>query len=184
MKKILASQVVMLVSTLVVWAPKIFSVTPPPKAAPSPSLFGRCIRMTSIMRIATITSTTSSKLIKMVMGTANMAKVADLSTRKTGGLTADYAGRENARASLSLLPHLCHPRNPRLNVPETQSAHRHFAMNPDAVHDPKPEHNHERERTTVTDQRQRHASDRQDRNRHPYILENVGKNQRGHSDDQ
>ncbi len=42
-KKIPASQEVNLTSTLVVCAPKIFSVTPPPKAAPSPSLFGRCI---------------------------------------------------------------------------------------------------------------------------------------------
>lgn len=50
-----ASQPVTLVKTLVVWAPKIFSVTPPPKAAPSPSLFGRCMRMTSIISTATKT---------------------------------------------------------------------------------------------------------------------------------
>ena len=75
----------MVVSTFVVWAPKIFSVTPPPNAAPSPSLFGRCIKMTSIMRIATIASITSRKLIKMVMGTGNMAKAADLSTTKGRG---------------------------------------------------------------------------------------------------
>jgi hypothetical protein len=54
-KKIAASQPVTFVSTLVVWAPKIFSVTPPPKAAPKPSLFGRCIRMMSIMSTATKT---------------------------------------------------------------------------------------------------------------------------------
>ena len=51
-KKMLASQVVAVVRTFVVCAPKIFSVTPPPKAAPRPSLFGRCIRMTNIMRSA------------------------------------------------------------------------------------------------------------------------------------
>ena len=54
-KKIAASQPVTLVSTLVVCAPKMFSVTPPPKAAPRPSLFGRCIRMTSIMSNASKT---------------------------------------------------------------------------------------------------------------------------------
>src|SRR5713101_4524111 len=54
-KKIPANQAVNLTSTLVVCAPKIFSVTPPPKAAPSPSLFGRCIKMTSNIRSATRT---------------------------------------------------------------------------------------------------------------------------------
>src|SRR5436190_7862477 len=54
-KKIPVSQPVNLTRTLVVCAPKIFSVTPPPKAAPSPSLFGRCIRMTSSIRSATRT---------------------------------------------------------------------------------------------------------------------------------
>jgi hypothetical protein len=41
-----ASQLVIFVSTLVVCAPKMFSVTPPPNAAPRPSLFGRCIKIT------------------------------------------------------------------------------------------------------------------------------------------
>jgi hypothetical protein len=54
-KKIPVSQEVNLTSTLVVWAPKIFSVTPPPKAAPSPSLFGRCIRITRTISSATRT---------------------------------------------------------------------------------------------------------------------------------
>jgi len=54
-KKIPVSQPVNLTSTLVVWAPKIFSVTPPPKAAPSPSLLGRCIKMTSSIKSATST---------------------------------------------------------------------------------------------------------------------------------
>ena len=54
-KKIPVSQPVNLTRTLVVCAPKIFSVTPPPKAAPRPSLFGRCIRMTSSIRRATRT---------------------------------------------------------------------------------------------------------------------------------
>jgi hypothetical protein len=54
-KKIAANQPVILVRTLVVWAPKIFSVTPPPNAAPRPSLFGRCIRMIRIMSTETKT---------------------------------------------------------------------------------------------------------------------------------
>ncbi len=62
-------------------------------------------------------------------------------------------------------------------------AHRHFAMNPDAVHDPEPEHDHERERTAVTDQRQRQTRDRQNRDRHPDILEDVGENEGADSDD-
>jgi len=51
-KKIPVSQPVNLTRTLVVWAPKIFSVTPPPNAAPSPSLLGRCIKMTSTIKSA------------------------------------------------------------------------------------------------------------------------------------
>lgn len=50
-----ASQPVIFVSTFVVCAPKMLSVTPPPKAAPRPSLFGRCIRMIKI--ISNVTST-------------------------------------------------------------------------------------------------------------------------------
>src|SRR5712692_11642177 len=87
-KKIPANQPVNLTSTLVVCAPKIFSVTPPPKAAPSPSLFGRCIRMTSIMRTATNASITSRQLIRMDIGTGNMAKAADLSTAKAEPATS------------------------------------------------------------------------------------------------
>ena len=45
-KNATASHVVNLTSTFVVWAPKRFSVIPPPNAAPRPSLRGRCIRTT------------------------------------------------------------------------------------------------------------------------------------------
>ena len=55
-------------------------------------------------------------------------------------------------------------------------------MNPDAVYDSETEHDHEHKRTAVTDQRQRHAGNRQDGNRHPDVLENVCKNQRADSD--
>jgi hypothetical protein len=54
-KNIPANQEVNLTRTLVVCAPKIFSVTPPPNAAPSPSLFGRCIRITRVISNATRT---------------------------------------------------------------------------------------------------------------------------------
>jgi hypothetical protein len=54
-KKIPASHAVNFTSTLVVCAPKIFSVTPAPNAAPRPSLLGRCIKMTSSIKSATST---------------------------------------------------------------------------------------------------------------------------------
>ena len=57
-------------------------------------------------------------------------------------------------------------------------------MNPDAVHDSEREHNHERERTAVTDERQRHTGDRQDGNGHADILENVRENERGYPNHQ
>src|SRR5437764_13626424 len=57
-------------------------------------------------------------------------------------------------------------------------------MNPDAVHDSECEHNHERERTAVTDERQRHTGDRANCDSHPDILENVGENERGYPNHQ
>jgi len=63
-KKMPASQVVNFTSTFVVCAPKMFSVTAPPKAAPNPSLFGRCIKITSTIRRATRTKNTESRLIR------------------------------------------------------------------------------------------------------------------------
>jgi hypothetical protein len=46
---------VALVRTVVVCAPKIFSVIPEPKAAPNPSLRGRCMRTTKVSSTQTIT---------------------------------------------------------------------------------------------------------------------------------
>jgi len=69
-----ASHPVNFTSTLVVWAPKMFSVTAPPNAAPRPSLFGRCIRITSTMSSATSTKTARERLIRRFIGTGNMAK--------------------------------------------------------------------------------------------------------------
>ena len=54
-KKREPSQTVNLVSTVVVCAPNRLSVRPPPKAAPRPSLLGRCIRMVRIISRQTIT---------------------------------------------------------------------------------------------------------------------------------
>jgi hypothetical protein len=69
-----ASQVVNFTSTFVVCAPKIFSVTAPPNAAPKPSLFGRCIKITSTMSRATRTKDTDSRLIRRFIGAGNIAE--------------------------------------------------------------------------------------------------------------
>ena len=50
---------------LVVPAPKMFSVMPPPNAAPSPSLFGRCISTSKMM--SSDTSTLIARRILMMM---------------------------------------------------------------------------------------------------------------------
>ncbi len=71
-KNIPASHVVNFTSTFVVCAPKMFSVTPEPNAAPRPSLFGRCIRMTSTISAATSTKSTRQKLISRFIGRRNM----------------------------------------------------------------------------------------------------------------
>jgi len=69
-----ASQVVNFTSTFVVCAPKMFSVTAPPNAAPKPSLFGRCIKITSTMSRATRTKDTDNRLIRRFIGAGNIAK--------------------------------------------------------------------------------------------------------------
>src|SRR6266850_1431697 len=73
-KKIPANQVVNFTRTFVVCAPKMFSVTPPPNAAPKPSLFGRCIKITSTMIRATRTKSTNDRLIRRFIGAGNIAK--------------------------------------------------------------------------------------------------------------
>jgi hypothetical protein len=59
-KKAIASQVVNLARTLVVWEPKTLSASPPPNAAPRPSLRGRCIKTTTTIK----THTKMCKVIK------------------------------------------------------------------------------------------------------------------------
>ena len=71
-----ASQVVNFTRTFVVCAPKMFSVTAPPNAAPKPSLFGRCIKITSTMSSATRTKSTNIRLIRKFIGAGNIAKEA------------------------------------------------------------------------------------------------------------
>src|SRR5215470_15779433 len=73
-KKMPASHVVNFTSTLVVCAPKMFSVTPPPNAAPSPSLLGRCIRITSTMNAHTSTKSPRQRLIRIDIETRNISK--------------------------------------------------------------------------------------------------------------
>jgi len=67
-----AIQVVNFTNTFVVCAPKIFSVTPPPNAAPRPSLFGRCIKITNTMSNATRTKSARNRLIRRFIGTGNI----------------------------------------------------------------------------------------------------------------
>src|SRR6266571_8236115 len=57
-------------------------------------------------------------------------------------------------------------------------------MHPNAVHNAEREHDHERERTAVTDERQWHTSDRQNRNGHANVLKNVRENKRRDSNHQ
>jgi hypothetical protein len=57
-------------------------------------------------------------------------------------------------------------------------------VNPNAVHNAKPEHNHEHKRSTITDERKWNASDRQNRNRHPDVLKDVGENESSDSNDE
>src|ERR1700693_1266887 len=58
------------------------------------------------------------------------------------------------------------------------------AMHPNAVHDAECEHDHERERAAVTNQRQRDTGDRQHRDSHADVLENVGENERSDSNNE
>src|SRR6185295_14747019 len=62
--------------------------------------------------------------------------------------------------------------------------HRHLAMDPDAIHDSEPEHDHKRERAAVTDERQWHAGNRQNGNRHSNVLEDVSENEGAYSNDE
>src|SRR6266487_171797 len=55
-------------------------------------------------------------------------------------------------------------------------------MDPNAVHDSEPEHNHEHKRTAITDERQRNTGDRQHRDCHPDVLKNVRKDEGGDAD--
>src|SRR4030095_5868934 len=64
-KKVIPRFRVIVWSTLVVWAPKRFSVIPPPNAAPRPSFFGRCISTSRMSSRQIRTSMTSRILMTM-----------------------------------------------------------------------------------------------------------------------
>src|SRR5712692_1074045 len=57
-------------------------------------------------------------------------------------------------------------------------------MYPNAVHDPERKHDHERERSAVTDQRQWHTGDRQHRDGHADVLEDVSEDEGGDPNDE
>lgn len=57
-------------------------------------------------------------------------------------------------------------------------------MNPDTVHDTERKHDHQRKRTAIADKRQWHARNRQERDRHADVLENVSENKTRYSDHQ
>src|SRR5438094_4881470 len=57
-------------------------------------------------------------------------------------------------------------------------------MDPNAVHESETKHDHQHQRTAVTDQRQRHTGDWQHRNGHSHVLENVRENKSGDPHDQ
>ena len=52
-------------------------------------------------------------------------------------------------------------------------------MDPNAVHEPETEHDHQHKRTAVTNQWQRNAGDRQQCDRHTHVLENVREDKSG-----
>src|SRR5262245_51007986 len=137
-----ANQLVIVVRTFVVCAPKIFSVTPPPKAAPSPSLFGRCIRMTNIMSTATSPCKTSRMLITIDIGTGNMARVAALSTRS-------YSRRRDWTTPGRIARGLKAKSGVWISDEGAVSAHWHLAVHPHAIHNTQTEHDHQSKRTAV-----------------------------------
>jgi hypothetical protein len=103
-KNVPASHVVNFTSTFVVCAPKMFSVTPAPKAAPRPSLFGRCIRMTRIIRLATSTKSTRQKLISRLIGEAKYGQSIGRSKRRTSNVKAQSRSATRARRLLDFVP--------------------------------------------------------------------------------
>ncbi len=57
-------------------------------------------------------------------------------------------------------------------------------VDPNAVHEPEAKHDHQHKRAAVADQWQGHAGDRQQRDRHSHVLEDMGENERCDSNDQ
>ena len=59
-----------------------------------------------------------------------------------------------------------------------------FSMNPNAVHKPEAKHDHQHKGAAVTDQWQRYTGDRQQRDRHSHVLEDVREDERRDPDNQ
>jgi hypothetical protein len=57
-------------------------------------------------------------------------------------------------------------------------------MNPDAIYDPEPEHDHEDKRAAIADQWQWHTRDWQHRDRHAHVLKDMREDQRGDPNNQ
>ena len=120
-----ASQVVNFTRTLVVCAPKMFSVTAPPNAAPRPSLFGRCIRITRTMRSDTSTKSARHRLISKFIGTRNMATAdaeanAEHLTSKSEGFGVGSWMLDLGRL-LDLIPNRVHLR--KLDISQLLASH-------------------------------------------------------------
>src|SRR6185295_16894064 len=59
-----------------------------------------------------------------------------------------------------------------------------LAMDPHAIHDSKPKHNHQNKGPAVANEWQWHASNRHQRDGHADVLEDMGKNERTNPDDE
>jgi len=94
-KKMPPSTRVKLARTFEVCAPKRFSVIPPPKAAPRPSLFGLCMRTMKMMSSDTTTWIVSRMLIK----TESMGRGI---WGKRGGLSSGFERRGKAGLPLNM----------------------------------------------------------------------------------
>ena len=57
-----------------------------------------------------------------------------------------------------------------------------FSVNPNAIYDAEPEHDHQSEGSAIADQGQWHTGNWQDRDGHSDVLENMGEDQRGNPD--
>jgi hypothetical protein len=124
-KKMPASQVVNFTRTFVVCAPKMFSVTAPPNAAPRPSLFGRCIKITSTISRATRTKNTDSRLIRRFIGAGNISKETREANAQRSTPTSNSENFSVGRF-FDLIPNLVHLR--KVDVAQFFAARLQFVL--------------------------------------------------------